>query len=271
VTAAGSSLFSSSDPAPVLVANEDGESAFVIVVDHAGHVVPGRLGELGLPRAAFGLHIAYDLGAAALAERLGAVLDATVITQTYSRLVIDCNRAPGAPGSIVEVSDGVTIPGNLGLSAGDRAERAAAIHTPYHQRIGEVLGARRSRGRRTVLLCQHSFTPVMGGVPRPWHVGVLHLGDSAISDVVLTLLPGVPGWRVGDNEPYAMDGTDFTAPFHCRTRGCEMLELEVRQDLIADPAGVTSMAARLAPLLVRALTASGEAAAPVPGEARAPD
>jgi predicted N-formylglutamate amidohydrolase len=171
-----------------------------------------------------------------------------VISQPYSRLVIDCNRAPGQAGSIVEVSDEVTIPGNLGLGPEARAERAAAIHAPYHRRIGEELEARRTRGLRTVLLCQHSFTPSLGGVPRPWEVGVLHLGDSAISAAMLELLRGEGGLRVGDNEPYAMDGTDFTAPFHARAHGCEMLELEVRQDLIADEAGQADMAARLARL-----------------------
>ena len=234
-------------------------SPFLIVVDHAARATPRALGRLGLAESAFDLHIAYDLGAGALAARLGKRLGATVISQTYSRLVIDCNRAPGAPGSIVEVSDGVAIPANAGLTARDAAARAQAIHAPYHRRIGEELAARAARGWRTVLLCQHSFTPAMAGVARPWHVGVLHLGDSAISAAMLALLRAEGDLVVGDNQPYAMDGTDFTAPFHVRAYGCEMLELEVRQDLIAEPAGQAAMAARLAPLLERALQATARA------------
>ena len=244
------------DPTPFEVLRAGSESSFLIIVDHGGRAIPRALGRLGLEATAFELHIAFDIGALGLARRLSALLGACVISQPYSRLVIDCNRAPGQPGSIVEVSDGVTIPGNLGLAPEARAERAASIHAPYHRRIGEELEARRACGLRTVLLCQHSFTPSLGGVARPWHVGVLHLGDSTVSSTMLELLRGEPDLAVGDNEPYAMDGTDFTAPFHARVQGCEMLELEVRQDLIADEAGQADMAARLARLASRAVALS---------------
>jgi predicted N-formylglutamate amidohydrolase len=73
---------------------------------------------------------------------------------------------------------------------------------------------------------------------------------------MLDLLRNEGDLVVGDNQPYAMDGTDFTAPFHARAHGCEMLELEVRQDLIADEAGQAAMAARLARLAPLALALS---------------
>jgi predicted N-formylglutamate amidohydrolase len=241
------------DPAPVRVSRQAGPSPFLIVVDHAGRATPRALGRLGLAEADFDRHIAYDLGALGLAERLGAALSASVISQPYSRLVIDCNRAPGQASSIAQVSDGTPIPGNIALTPEAAAARAAEIHAPYHRRIGDELTARSARGLRKVLLCQHSFTPAMNGAARPWHVGVLHLGDSAISAAMLGLLRAEGDLVVGDNQPYAMDGTDFTAPFHARAHGCEMLELEVRQDLIAEPPGHAAMAARLAPLLARAL------------------
>jgi predicted N-formylglutamate amidohydrolase len=236
------------DPAPFEVFGAGTDSPFLIVVDHAGRATPDALSRLGLPETAFDLHIAHDIGALGLACRMAEALGARVISQPYSRLVIDCNRAPGRGASIVEVADGVTIPGNHDLDPEERMARAAEIHAPYHRRIGDELEARNARGLRTVLLCQHSFTPSLNGVARPWDVGVLHLGDSAISLAMLDLLRGETALTVGDNEPYAMDGTDFTAPFHTRVHGCEMLELEVRQDLIADEAGQAAMAARLARL-----------------------
>jgi predicted N-formylglutamate amidohydrolase len=250
-------LLGPGDPPPFEIYGEDRGSAFLIVVDHAGRAVPGRLQGLGLSETAFDLHIAYDIGALGLARRLADTLGAMVISQTYSRLVIDCNRGPNEAAAMVEVSDGVAVPGNRGLAAEARAARALEIHQPYHRRIGEALAARRARGLRTVLLCQHSFTPILGGDARPWDVGVLHLGDSAISQAMLGLLRAKGDLTVGDNQPYAMDGTDFTAPFHVRTQGCEMLELEVRQDLIADAAGQEVMAARLARLLAEALRQTG--------------
>jgi predicted N-formylglutamate amidohydrolase len=47
---------------------------------------------------------------------------------------------------------------------------------------------------------------------------------------------------------------DFTIPHHCRLRGLDYLELETRQDLIADAAGQRDVAERRANLLPGALT-----------------
>jgi predicted N-formylglutamate amidohydrolase len=249
-------LLGPGDPPPFEVYGHESASPFLIVVDHAGQATPTRLQRLGLPETAFGLHIACDIGALGLARRVGELLAARVISQPYSRLVIDCNRGPDQAAAIVEVSDGVRVPGNHGLTPLERAARVSEIHRPYHSRISEELAAQRTRGLRMVLICQHSFTPVLGGDARPWDVGVLHLGDSAISRAMLRLLRDEGDLKVGDNQPYAMDGTDFTAPFHVRAQGCEMLELEVRQDLIADAAGQAAMAARLARLAPAALASA---------------
>lgn len=247
------SLLGPGDPAPVVAENPGSDSPFLFVCDHAGRAVPRRLGRLGLPEAAFDVHIAWDIGALDLARRLSASLGATLIHQTYSRLVIDCNRAPGHPQSIVTVSDGRRIPGNEGLSDSDAEARRASIFAPYHARIAAELDARRARGLTTVLVLAHSFTPVMAGTRRPWHVGVLHLGDSPASTAMLGLLRQEPGLVVGDNEPYAMDGTDYTAPTHARRSGADMLELEVRQDILSDASGLAAMAERFGRLIPRCL------------------
>ena len=79
---------------------------------------------------------------------------------------------------------------------------------------------------------------------------MLHLGGSPFSDAMLSRLRAALGEAlVGDNQPYRMDGTDYTVPRHAIARGLDYLELEVRQDTIADPAGVAETAALLAPLL----------------------
>lgn len=220
----------------------------LLVCDHAGRAVPRALGRLGLPDDAFERHIAWDIGIAPLARRLGEELVATVIEQAYSRLVIDCNRAPDHPQSIVEVSDGVEIPGNQEIDAADTERRRLAIHAPYHDAIAAELDRRDADGRPTILICLHSFTPVMTGFARPWHVGVLHMG-SPLSQAMLEMLSREPDLIVGDNQPYAMDGSDYTAPRHAVARGRDFLELEIRQDLIADPAGQARYAALLSRLL----------------------
>ena len=241
------------DLSPFAVVNPGGGSRFLLIGDHAGRAVPKALAGLGVSNEAMERHIAWDIGVAGLGERLAKTLDACFIRQTYSRLVIDCNRQPGAADAIPSVSDGTEIPGNLGLSQADAAARRAEIYAPYQDRIAAVLDARAAAGRATLLVSLHSFTPVMAGFARPWRIGVLHRGDSALSRAMLAVLRGKLGDEVvGDNQPYAMDGTDNTIPLHADARGLDYLEIEVRQDLIAEAAGQDVVAALLAPLLERA-------------------
>lgn len=237
------------DPNPLIVQNAGGSSSHLLVCDHAGRGIPGRLGALGLKPADLERHIAWDIGAGALAVQIGAAIDACVVRQAYSRLVIDCNRWPGREDLAPAVSDGVHIPANVGLSAEDLQARLDAVHTPYHAGIAAVLDARHARQRPATVVSVHSFTPVMNDTPRPWHVGVLHAGDSALSKRMLTLLGAEDGLEVGDNQPYSLGETDYTVPVHAQARGLDYLELEVRQDLIADAPGQARMAGLLARLL----------------------
>jgi len=228
-------LLVAGDNDPVAVDNPGGSSPFLLLGDHAGRAIPQRLAQLGLHEPDLARHIAWDIGVEGLGVRLARRLDATFVRQTYSRLVIDCNRAPGSEGSIPAVSDGVIIPGNQDLDAATRRARAVEIFTPYHDHIAAILDRRRAA---TLVVSLHSFTPSLAGQARPWRYGVLHRGDSAFSNAVLAgLRARVGDDLVGDNEPYAMDGTDFTVPHHVDPRGLDYLELEVRQDLLAEPAG----------------------------------
>ncbi len=238
---------------PAIVHNTGSGAAFLLVCDHAGRAVPLALGDLGVPAAGFERHIAWDIGAYALTQALAGALGACAIAQRYSRLVIDCNREPSRADAVPEVSDGTPIPANRGLSAEARAERVRAIHAPYHAAIARELDARAARGAPTALVLVHSFTPRMAGFDRPWEAGVLHARNSPLSDRALAWLTRESGWTVGDNAPYAMDDVDYTAPHHATARGLDYLELEIRQDLIADDAGV----ARVAPVLLRMLSAIG--------------
>ncbi|MEJ0023798.1 MAG: N-formylglutamate amidohydrolase [Alphaproteobacteria bacterium] len=236
-----------------LVENPDGGSPFVLLGDHAGNVIPPSLFDLGVSATDLTRHIAWDIGVAGVGTALSKRLDAPFVRQRYSRLVIDCNRALDSNGLIVEVSDGTPVPGNVGLTSAQRQARIADIHTPYHQSIAALLAARRQRAMRTLLVSVHSFTPALGdGVKRPWQVGVLHRGDSRYAHNVYDALQPIFGHEVGDNQPYAMDGIDFTIPLHADAYGFEYVEIEIRQDLIGDEKGQADMAALLAPLLVSA-------------------
>lgn len=225
----------------------------MLVADHAGRLLPRALGSLGLMETDLASHIAWDIGIAEVTERLAVTLDAPFISQSYSRLVIDCNRAVGAPDSIARVSGGIPIPGNEGLSSADGEARARHIFHPYHDHIRRVLDRRESRAQQTALVAMHSFTPVFTGNVRPWHVGVLYGRDSRLAELVLGLLRSEPGLIVGDNEPYsARDGTDFTIARHGERRELPHVEIEIRQDLIADDPGRIEWSERFARLLLGA-------------------
>ena len=244
---ATSHLLEGEDVPPVLEENTSGRSPFLLTCDHYGRSIPAILGDLGLPAGELTRHIAWDPGIAGVADALSKQLDAHLIAQRYSRLVIDCNRPPQAASSIPRISEATTIPGNEGLAREAAELRRRQIFDPYHRRIAEVIDARQRDNIPTVLVSLHSFTPVYAGIARPWHIGTLYHRDTRLPPLLLKLLRAEPDLVVGDNEPYAVsDETDFTIPVHGEARGLMNTGIEIRQDLIADQAGERLWADRLA-------------------------
>ena len=243
-------LLDKDEPPPFEVAGRDGGSPFVIICDHAARRLPRALCNLGLTEAALGTHIAWDIGAGGVARRLATVLDAFVVLQRYSRLVIDCNRPLDAVDSITTRSERTTIPGNQNLGAGAAKSRAQEIFHPYHDQIRGELDRRKTSGRTGLLVAVHSFTPVFLDVARPWHVGILYNRDARLAEPLLGLLRDEGDLVVGRNKPYAVsDLSDFSVVHHGERRGIPHVEIEIRQDLIADPGGQHAWAERLARLL----------------------
>nr|WP_243428429.1 N-formylglutamate amidohydrolase [Acetobacter suratthaniensis] len=221
----------------------------MLVSDHAGQAIPDTLGDLGVSATERARHIGWDIGIDGVGRGLAEALPAVLIEQVFSRLVIDCNRAPGHPTSIVRESDGTAVPGNQSLCETQSGWREQTILHPYHARIRAELDARAARAQPTCLIALHSFTPVMRGYARPWHAGILHNRDSRLARIMLDLLRD-EGLCVGDNEPYALtDTSDYTVPEHAERRGLPYIEIEIRQDLIASTIGQAEWAARLARLL----------------------
>jgi predicted N-formylglutamate amidohydrolase len=243
-------LLAADDPKPVTVSNENGGSPFVIVADHAGNSLPRALGRLGIPESELGRHIAWDIGIGVVSRLVADALDATLVAQNYSRLVIDCNRRPGSETSIPEISEFTTVPGNMGLSEEHKAARVREIFQPYHDRIEAEFDLRRKAGRPAALIAMHSFTPVFRGLARPWHVGVLYNRDTRFAHLLMALLKRQEGLVVGDNEPYSVtDASDYTIPVHGERRGLHHVAIEVRNDLIADDKGQRAWGPLLARLL----------------------
>ncbi len=252
ITTSQYTLLAADEPPPFDVERARGVSPFLLVCVHGGKRLPRRLGDLGLEPHDLERHIAWDIGAAAVARGLSQRLDATLISQPYSRLVIDCNRLPESREAIVALSEETGIPGNRDLTSGDIDARVREIHRPFQACVSNHLDARET----SILIDIHSFTPVFGGVKRPWHVGLLYgEDDRRLADVLFGLTAEDGRIAVGDNQPYAVDShAGYIIPVHGLGRGIVNVEIEIRQDLIATETGQDEWAGRLEGWLTAAQT-----------------
>ena len=228
----------------------NGASAVLLVCEHASRKIPEGLNNLGLDDAAAQSHIAWDPGALAVAERLSEGLDAALIAQKISRLVYDCNRPPDSDQAVRSESEVFQIPGNTGLSAAQYSARAAYIYTPFQQALAEAVQTR----PQTVLVTIHSFTPVYNGAARTVEVGILHDSDRRLADAMLNAAMKDPKYNVQRNAPYGPeDGVTHTLKEHAVAHGLLNVMIEVRNDLLADEAGIAAVATWLQTLLTSAL------------------
>ena len=238
-------LLGSEDPPPFSVINPDAPAPVVLACDHASNALPAALDQLGLGPVELAQHIAWDIGAAQVTRLLAARLNATAVLAGYSRLVIDCNRSPGDPASIVGISDNIVIPGNQAVDDAAAELRLNEAFWPYHHAITQALAHRwrHDRGHAPALIAIHSFTPAMNGFQRPWHLGVLWNRDPRLAGPLLAQFRAHPELCVGDNQPYSGRDVGFTMDAHGSAAGLPHLEIEIRQDLIADEAGCEHWAA----------------------------
>jgi predicted N-formylglutamate amidohydrolase len=243
---------------PVIVRNEAGASPMVLTCEHAANFIPARYERLGLPPAELERHIAWDIGAAALAEALSRALDAPLFLGTHSRLLIDLNRPAGAATSIPLRSEATDIPGNHDLAAGERRWREQALLAPYHDRIARSLDG---RSRPTFLVAIHSFTPVYLGERRPWHAGILYGKAAVFGEATAAALAREAALIVGTNVPYRITREgDYTIPVHGDDRGIPAILVEIRNDLLGDAAAVARWCDRLAGALQHGMREPARAA-----------
>ncbi|EUK18847.1 N-formylglutamate amidohydrolase [Commensalibacter papalotli (ex Servin-Garciduenas et al. 2014)] len=248
-------LLDTHDPHPVSVINKESLSPFFMVCDHAGCLIPSQLKTLGLQQSDLCQHIAWDIGIQKVGEAIAVLIDTTFVAQTYSRLVIDCNRGLNNSTLIPEVSDCVEITGNINLTLEQKQARITEIYQPYHQTISQLIDERLRTNIETIFISLHSFTPEMkDGFKRPWHAGILHGQDNQFSMVFKKILEENYAYPIGDNQPYALSPkNDYTVPTHAYQKKLPYLELEIRQDLITTADQQQEWADRLSLLLPLAL------------------
>ena len=221
----------------------DAHAPFVFTCEHASAVVPERYAGLGLGPVELGDHVAWDIGAAALARRLADAFAAPLVESACSRLVVDCNRDLHDHDLIVAETHGVVVPGNRDLDAAERADRVVRWHRPYHDAVDDVL-----RGRRepTILVSVHSFTPELRGQRRELEVGVLYDDHLPLAGTLADALAAT-GLVVRHNEPYSgLDGLIYSARVHGTRHGLRYVEIEVNNGLLRDDGGIGAVGAKVA-------------------------
>lgn len=244
-------LIGPDDPPPFILVKPEATRPILLVCDHASRAIPRSLGTLGLDAAALTKHIAWDIGAAELTRRLAQRLNAPAVLASYSRLVIDLNRQPGDPQSILEVSDGVVIPGNVGRDPEAQEARAEAFHWPYHHAVDQAFARLRRAGPEPLFFSVHTFTPSLGGEDRFWDLGVLWNRDPRIAVPLIEILREREGLHVGDNQPYSGKDIAYTLNLHAGAAGLAHCAIEVRQDHCESAAGLDHFADLLAHALER--------------------
>ena len=238
---------------PFRIENPKGKGAGLIVCDHASNRVPRGLKNMGVSKADLQKHIAWDIGAEDASRHISKKLDMPAVYASYSRLLVDLNRAPHHAECMVEVSDNIKVPANARLSREARVRRLKEIFWPYQNKIGKEIDRLLKRKQIPILLAIHSLTPEMNGVKRPWHISILwHKEEKIAKKLVAAIRKNHRDLLVGENEPYTLFDERFAGSTICRhaeDRGLPYIFVEFRQDLI----DTKEKAARWADIFLEAL------------------
>ena len=249
---------------PVLTRRLDTQSCnrrFLILCDHASNFVPSELGALGLPQGDLDRHIAYDIGALDVAEKIAETLNCPLVASQFSRLLIDPNRGLDDPTLVMKLSDGSIIPANKNIDPfQDKAAwqgRIDAYYRPYNQAIEAAIDDALGAGQVPIILSVHSFTPIWRGQARPWQAAVLWDQDARLRDVLIDYMAHQDGIHFGDNEPYSGRLKNDCLYRHGTQKGLPHALIELRQDLIGDEAGRAAWAAHMVEVMRRAEKTEG--------------
>ncbi len=240
--------------------NAGTSSPIIVLCDHATRHIPPDISsdDLGLDLGDLERHIAYDIGALAVARLISAYFDTKLIHTNFSRLLIDANRGENDPTLVMRLYDGTVVPGNRTIDNCQFLHRLDRFHRPYHTEIGRLIDQMIGQGSNPLLVSIHSFTPQLRGRgKRPWHIGVLWEGDDRLAQPFMQELQANTDIHVGNNEPYRGGLPGDTLNTHGLARGLPHILIEFRNDLVEDAKGQDEWARKIIPALELALSQNG--------------
>lgn len=233
--------------------NLSGSGSYVLICEHASNFIPEEYENLGLSEDQLTSHIAWDPGALDVARQISVILDSPLIATQVSRLVYDCNRVWGAQSATPDISDGIPIPGNAGISEDEIRVRKDRYYSPFHDTLNDTITKKLDGDPDCAIVTIHSFTPIHGGIRRDLELGVLHDADNRLADAILAIADDEGDLITRRNAPYGPeDGVTHTLVEHALSRGVPNVMLEIRNDLLKDPVSRKAMAQRLSDWIRRA-------------------
>jgi len=225
------------------------DTSLFIFGDHASKHIPDEYSNLGLSGEDLTRHIAWDIGTETVLRELCTHFGCGGQLAGVSRLVIDLNRDPGAPGLIPVESDGTLISGNKDLSAAARQDRIERFYNPYHAALNRALDGLDD----PLVLSVHSFTPKPNlGEHRLTDIGLLVKDDVESAEQLRELFMrhnnDIKGraFNIGMNKPYSAYDLNHTIDANVSPRGLRHLAIELRQDHIDTPEKARDIARVLA-------------------------
>ena len=224
------------------VLNENKESDFLIICDHASNKIPTNFKELGLSKEILDSHIAFDIGAKEVAVCLSNILECPLVMTDFSRLLIDPNRGIDDPTLIMRISDNKIIKGNRNIynfkKSEEKDERVKKYYDVYHNKISEFINFKEKDKNYPSIISIHSFTPVWRNKKRAIDIGILWDNDYRLPEIFFNYFKkNHKNLVIGDNEPYSGRLKNDTLYKHATINGLSNILIEIRQDLITERKG----------------------------------
>ena len=236
------------------IINENKESNYLIICDHASNLIPKSYNNLGLDEGVLKTHIAYDIGAKAVAQNLSYLIKCPLVMTNFSRLLIDVNRGIDDPTLVMKISDGNIISGNESISflweSKNKSERINNFYNCYHEKISDLIEKSIKKNIYPAILSIHSFTPFWRNKKRQTELGILWDKDDRVPNIFFKYFEDETEFNIGNNDPYVGYLKNDSLYRHATLRGLPNILLELRQDLIINQARQRKMAEIIAkPLL----------------------
>lgn len=227
-------------------------TGLVLSCEHASWTAPPGV-DLGVAADVLASQAGWDHGAFEIASRWSEAVGLPVHAGAFTRMFVDLNRPADHPDVIPLVCYGAPVPGNVELSAADRAARLELFHAPYWEAIRRDVRARLADRGSVLHLSSHSFDPSLDPATRTYDVGVLydptHAFEAELSERLMFQLRAA-GLAVRANQPYS-----GTGPAVCTTLRGEMgaryagIELETSHAVTRTPGGCARVAEAVLPFL----------------------